>query len=165
MLNIDVAFRVVRSDTALEFINAQRELAEKKNLDAQQEINEACTGAVVVTGYNNRTYRVDHVDFASNPSSTFDKNGTVTSFKDYYKAQYNQDVTDLSQPLLVHKDKKTGREVLLIPELCKMTGLNDAMRADFRLMKDLAQITHTDAQRKANECKNLLESFKKNEKC
>jgi aubergine-like protein len=67
--------------------------------------------------------------------------------------------------MLIHKDRKTEREVALPPELCLMTGLNDAMRADFRLMKDLAQITHTDAQRKANECKNLLEAFKKNEKC
>lgn len=33
MLNIDVAFRVVRNDTALEFINTARETAEKKNLD------------------------------------------------------------------------------------------------------------------------------------
>ena len=66
---------------------------------------------------------------------------------------------------MIHKDIRTGREVSIVPELCFMTGLTDAMRADFRLMKDLAQITHTDAQRKANECKSLLAAFKENEKC
>jgi len=39
------------------------------------------------------------------------------------------------------------------------------MRADFKLMKDLAQITHTDAGRKVAECRNLLDVFDQNEKC
>jgi len=39
------------------------------------------------------------------------------------------------------------------------------MRSDFRLMKDLAEIVHTNADRKVNECKNLLEIFKSNPKC
>lgn len=39
------------------------------------------------------------------------------------------------------------------------------MRADFRLMKDLAEIVHTNADRKVNECKNLLEIFNSNPKC
>lgn len=39
------------------------------------------------------------------------------------------------------------------------------MRADFRLMKDLAQIVHTNAEAKIKEIKNLMEHFKKNAKC
>ena len=39
------------------------------------------------------------------------------------------------------------------------------MRADFRLMKDLAGIVHTDAHKKVAECKNLFATFAKNEKC
>ena len=31
--------------------------------------------------------------------------------------------------------------VFLVPELCNMTGLSDAQRADFNLMKDLAIYT------------------------
>lgn len=71
----------------------------------------------------------------------------------------------MNQPLLIHKDRKTGNEVALIPELCQLTGLTDAMRADFRLMKDLAQIVHTNADKKVQECKNLFSIFAKNEKC
>ena len=39
------------------------------------------------------------------------------------------------------------------------------MRADFRLMKDLAEIVHTNADRKVNECKNLIDVFNTNPKC
>jgi len=39
------------------------------------------------------------------------------------------------------------------------------MRADFRLMKDLAEIVHTNADKKVQECKNLFEIFSTNPKC
>jgi len=39
------------------------------------------------------------------------------------------------------------------------------MRTDFRLMKDLAQIVHTNAEKKVAECKALFETIDKNEKC
>jgi len=39
------------------------------------------------------------------------------------------------------------------------------MRADFRLMKDLAEIVHTNADRKVAECKNLFDVFTSNAKC
>lgn len=71
----------------------------------------------------------------------------------------------MNQPLLINKDRRTGNEVALVPELCQLTGLTDAMRADFRLMKDLAQIVHTNADAKIREIKHLMEHFKKNAKC
>ena len=87
------------------------------------------------------------------------------SYKEYYKTRYNEDVKDANQPLLINKDRRTGAEIALIPELCQVTGLTDQMRADFRLMKDLAEIVHTNADRKVNECRNLLEIFNTNPKC
>lgn len=87
------------------------------------------------------------------------------SYREYYKTRYNEDIADANQPILINKDRRTGNEVALIPELCQLTGLTDAMRADFRLMKDLAQIVHTNAEAKIKEIKNLMEHFKKNEKC
>jgi aubergine-like protein len=53
----------------------------------------------------------------------------------------------------------------LIPELCQLTGLTDAMRADFRLMQDLAKIVHTNAEAKIKEIKNLMNHFSQNAKC
>ena len=74
------------------------------------------------------------------PETTFDQNGTAVSYMEYYKKKYNESVSDNNQPLLIHKDRKTGNEVALIPELCQLTGLSDQMRSDFRLQKDLSQI-------------------------
>ena len=31
--------------------------------------------------------------------------------------------------------------IYLIPELCRLTGLTDQMKADFKVMKDVAQFT------------------------
>jgi len=95
-------------------------------------------GCTVVTKYNQKTYRVERVDFGMSPSTTFDKQGTQVSYQDYYKTRYNESISDPNQPLLINKDRKTGNEVALIPELCQLTGLTDSMRADFKLMKDLA---------------------------
>ena len=39
------------------------------------------------------------------------------------------------------------------------------MRSDFRLMKDLAQIVHSTAEKKEKECSNLFQTFAGNDKC
>jgi aubergine-like protein len=165
LLNIDVAFKVLRNDSALGYLNKLKEDAERRGGDWQKSVQDTVAGMTVVTRYNQRTYRVERVEFEQNPESTFQKGEETVTFKDYFHKQYQETISDLQQPLLVHKDRKTGRESYLIPELCQLTGLTDAMRADFRLMKDLAQITHTDAQRKVSECRNLFEVFRTNEKC
>ena len=46
-----------------------------------------------------------------------------------------------------------------------MTGLTESMRANFTLTKDLSQITNVHAGKRMQECRDLLNSFKKNEKC
>ena len=43
-------------------------------------------GTVVVTRYNNRTYRVDDIAWDKNPMSTFtDHTGKSVSFVEYYR--------------------------------------------------------------------------------
>lgn len=156
LLNVDVAFRVVRTESLLDYIAMLRDKAEQRGRDWQEAINEAIVGSTVVTKYNQKTYRVERIDFSMSPETTFDKNGTQVSYAEYYKTRYNESIKDSNQPLLINKDRKTGVEIALIPELCQLTGLTDTMRADFRLMKDLAQIVHTNAEKKINECKGLF---------
>jgi aubergine-like protein len=85
LLNIDVCFRCVRQDTALEFMNSIKEQAEQKSLDPKEEISLNLQGCTVVTRYNNKCYRVERVDFNQTPDTTFDKNGTPISYKEYFK--------------------------------------------------------------------------------
>jgi aubergine-like protein len=53
-----------------------RTKCESKNLDFQEECVEALKGTTVVTRYNQRTYKVERVDFSMSPETTFDKSGT-----------------------------------------------------------------------------------------
>ena len=81
--------------------------------------------------YNNKTYRIDDIAWEQSPADSFaKKNGDSITFMDYYKNQYNIAIRHAKQPLLVSmprdKDKKRTDvpqgPVLLIPELCALTG-------------------------------------------
>lgn len=115
----------------------------------RKKITNALLGSVVLTRYNNKTYRIDDIDFDSNPGTTFEtKNGPI-SFIDYYKKQYNIDIRDAKQPLLVSRKetRKSGSEepvvetYCIVPEICYLTGLTDEMRSDFKVMRDIATFT------------------------
>jgi len=165
LLSIDVAFKVVRADTVLDYITQLRDQADQKGKDYKTLINEAIVGSTIVTRYNQKTYKIERVEFEMSPATTFDKDGKAISYMEYYKSRYNETVSDANQPLIINKDRKTGNEVALIPELCQLTGLTDQMRADFRLQKDLAQIVHTNAEKKVKECAHLFQTFQENQKC
>jgi len=49
LLNIDVCFKVVRSDTVLDYMNELRQKIEQRNGDFQEEIKAALQGTTVVT--------------------------------------------------------------------------------------------------------------------
>ncbi|XP_065911077.1 piwi-like protein 2 isoform X2 [Dysidea avara] len=150
MLMLDVSHRVLRTDTVLDFFY---ELYSKNRNKFQEEATRQLVGTIVLTRYNNRTYRVDDIAWDKNPQSSFvSSNGTSVSFVDYYRQAYQLNVEDSEQPLLIHRPKKkTGGDqrqaqeqdqvICLIPELCCMTGLTDVARADFRVMKDIASHT------------------------
>ena len=117
-------------------------------------------GNIVMTGYNRRTYRVDDIKWDLSPKSTFttsqpqvlgkDTSGVQKeiSYMDYYKTRYDQKILIEDQPLLVSlpnkKDYHRGNAgpIYLIPELCQMTGLTDAMRGDAKLMQEVSSHLH-----------------------
>ena len=39
------------------------------------------------------------------------------------------------------EEEEVPSMIYLIPELCRLTGLTDQMKADFKVMKDVAQFT------------------------
>ena len=104
-------------------------------------------GCTILTDYNNKTYHVDDVDFTSSPSSTFTTKSGEISYLDYYKKSYDIVIKDPKQPMLVSKPKaKTLRGgqsdlIMLIPELCRATGITDKMRSNFFLMRAMSDYT------------------------
>lgn len=62
----------------------------------------------------------------------------------------------MNQPLLVSKNIRNGQEIYLVPEICEMTGLTDANRANFTLMRDLGKVLHKSAQQRISDASSLI---------
>ncbi|KAF4517180.1 Argonaute-3 [Ephemera danica] len=140
----EIAHKVMRTDTVLSLLY---KLQQNNDPDIKHSFQNAVLGLVVLTDYNNRTYRVDDVDFRVSPNSTFKMKDQEITYAAYYNQRYNLKIKDMNQPLLLSKSKakdlRAGvpETVFLVPELCRMTGLTDDMRSNYRLMSALAEHT------------------------
>lgn len=84
LLNADIKFKIMRIDNVYDM------LLECQSAKEKQEFQTKIIGNIVLTTYNNKTYRVDDVDFDSSPKSTFSKpDGSQISYIDYYRKKYN----------------------------------------------------------------------------
>lgn len=150
----DISHRILRTSTVLEML---RDIYNRDRSNFQTLAKRVLVGCVVLTRYNNMPYRIDDVDFNSNPRSTFPRyDGTTISYLDYFRQQWDQTITDHGQPMLVHmpklrKGETETRQIVLVPELCFMTGLTDDIRSDTRAMRDIA--AHTRIRPEVREAK------------
>ncbi|XP_041644109.1 piwi-like protein 1 [Cheilinus undulatus] len=167
MMCTDVSHKVLRSETVLDFmINLRQQCG-------NQRFPEICAkeliGLIVLTKYNNKTYRIDDIAWDHTPNNTFKRGDTEVSFKNYYKSQYGLDIVDGNQVLLVSHVKRRGPAggpepgpALLIPELCFLTGLTDKMRNDFQIMKDLSSHTRLTPDQREGRLNRFISSIQKN---
>lgn len=52
----------------------------------QDECTKELIGSIVITRYNNRTYRIDAIEWDKSPKDTFTlMDGTKTTFVEYYR--------------------------------------------------------------------------------
>eukprot|EP00698_Gefionella_okellyi_P018362 TRINITY_DN5498_c0_g1_i1.p2 TRINITY_DN5498_c0_g1~~TRINITY_DN5498_c0_g1_i1.p2 ORF type:complete len:665 (-),score=178.92 TRINITY_DN5498_c0_g1_i1:723-2717(-) len=159
-LNVDVVSKIMRVSTVLDMLMEYRRSSNDKQL-----ADENVVGKVVLTRFNNMTYRVEAIDWTKTPQDKFvmkKKAGELISFVDYFKEHYSREIQDLNQPMLVVKGKKgSDTKILLPPELCCPTGLTDEMRNNGALMKDLAQYTRinpSDRMRRVHDFVSSLQS-------
>lgn len=84
LLNCDMKFKIMRIDNVYDM------LIGCQSANFRQEFQSKIIGSIVLTTYNNKTYRIDDVDFNSSPSSTFSKrDNSQISYVDYYREKYN----------------------------------------------------------------------------
>ncbi|XP_011881822.1 PREDICTED: protein aubergine isoform X2 [Vollenhovia emeryi] len=142
----ELTHKVMRQETLLHILEDCRR---RSSQDYRKDFSNTVIGILVLTDYNNHTYRVEEVDFNVNPSSTFSmKTGEQVSYQAYYYKKYGIQIRNVTQPMLITKSKQKQRNatddknlVYLVPELCRSTGLTDSMRENFHLMKALAMYT------------------------
>ncbi|XP_074526370.1 piwi-like protein 1 [Halichoeres trimaculatus] len=167
MLSTDVSHKVLRSETVLDFmINLRQQCGNQRFPDACAK---ELIGLIVLTKYNNKTYRIDEIAWDHTPKNTFKRGGTDITFKNYYKTQYNLNIADDNQVLLVSHVKRLGPAggpppgpALLIPELCYLTGLTDKMRADFHIMKDLSSHTRLSPEQREGRLNRFITNIQRN---
>ncbi|XP_058801648.1 piwi-like protein Siwi [Phymastichus coffea] len=145
LLCAEISHKVMRTQTLLDIL---KDHYQEDKTNYQKKFKNEVLGCVILTVYNNRTYKVDDVDFETNPSRCFKrKDGSEISYAAYYTEKYQIQIKDMNQPLLVSKskmrDRRAGKDeiVFLIPELCRITGLTDNMIRQQRLTKALSQYT------------------------
>uniref|UniRef100_A0A8B9FUK3 Piwi-like protein 2 n=1 Tax=Amazona collaria TaxID=241587 RepID=A0A8B9FUK3_9PSIT len=141
-LLVDAIHKVIRSDSVLNFMHS---IYKQGPGTFQEECLKQLVGSVVITRYNNRTYRIDDIDWSKTPRHTFTlASGEDITFVSYYSKTYGITIRELEQPLLVHRPKEKltpeGKRcldlVLLVPELAFMTGI-PGIRKDNRMLKML----------------------------
>uniref|UniRef100_A0A1A9VTU4 Piwi n=1 Tax=Glossina austeni TaxID=7395 RepID=A0A1A9VTU4_GLOAU len=143
LLCAEIAHKVMRTETVYDIL--QRCLETTR--DYQEDFRRHVLGMTVLTDYNNKTYSVNDIDFTKTPKETFSFKNQEVSFIDYYYKKYNIRIRDANQPLLISKAKlrsiRGGENefIILIPELCRPTGLTDTMRSNMQLMRAMADHT------------------------
>ncbi|XP_076010323.1 piwi-like protein 1 isoform X2 [Genypterus blacodes] len=172
MLCTDVTHKVLRDETVLDFMYNLRQQC------GSQRFHEICAkelvGLIVLTKYNNKTYRIEDIAWDHTPNNTFVKGGSEVTFKNYYKTQYALDITDGTQALLVTNVQRRAAAAaaaagaaplgpaMLIPEFCYFTGLTDKMRADFSIMRDLSAHTKLSPEQREGRLYRFISNIEKN---
>ncbi|XP_055848829.1 protein aubergine [Episyrphus balteatus] len=143
LLCAEITHKIMRTDTLLQILIK----CSQESGDYQSQFKKEVVGMVVLTDYNNKTYRIDDVDFNQTPMSKFNTSKGDVSYCDYYQQRYRLNIRDKKQPLLVsrptEKNIRGGQSefIMLIPELSRATGLNDEMKNNRTLMRAIADHT------------------------
>lgn len=131
-------------------------------------------GRTVLTVYNNKTYRIDDIDFDLNPRSTFEQrqpDGTkkMISYADYFEQNYKLKIKDLKQPLFISRPKKVDRRqgaeepknISLIPETCVVCGIEEKYKIDFNFKKAMDRAIIKDPAGRQRAVQKFMSEFKK----
>ncbi|EAL41570.2 AGAP011204-PA, partial [Anopheles gambiae str. PEST] len=151
LLCVEITHRVMRTDTVYKTLqNMQRQPGAFR-----ENFVKMVVGSQVMCTYNQKSYKVTDVDFNTTPSSSFtSREGENITFMEYYRKAYNITIRDPKQPMLVSTPSQrmlrsgASGPILLVPELCRLTGITDDMRRDFNLMRSIADQTRIGADKR-----------------
>ncbi|CAO4361477.1 unnamed protein product [Caenorhabditis nigoni] len=169
MLCVENRFKMVRRDSMLDLLQREMQAGNTNNQRVLEKMNEMYGGTTIITLYNNKLHRFTRLDPSITPLSEFQKDGQSITLKDYFKQQYNKDIRNDNQPIIIceGKPKQPGEPPqvnYIVPELCYPTGLTDEMRKDFRMMKEIASHTRLSPQQRLDETRKLVREFHNNVK-
>lgn len=115
LLCVENRFKVLRKQTVLQMVRFGWSRAIALQLEEEYRRSNGAMDAfkasaemllvdqTVITLYNNRLYKISKIDWTKTPADTFHHEGLnrEVSFAEYFKTQYDREVKDMHQPLLV----------------------------------------------------------------
>ena len=166
-LQVDVCSRVLREESFLMTIEQDR-----KTLTLE-EINVKYSGSSILMKYGNlKVYKIENIEFKMNPKCTFyySKEGKEISYIDYFKTKYGYQIKNDKQPMVKVLAKKMKHSTLpegkiqpefifIVPEMLTLTGLSDAQRSNFKIMKSLDPYTKLTPQQRMEDTKKMIEKL------
>lgn len=78
----EIGTKLMRTETILDILGR---LHGSGNRDWQNQFIATVVGSTVLTRYNNKTYRIDDVDFNTKPTDTFETKEGPKKYMDYYR--------------------------------------------------------------------------------
>lgn len=163
MMNLDVSHRILHTSSVYEKF---KELSRQRG-SAEDGIRKQMIGRMVVTKYNNRSYRIDDLVFDKNCFMEFEIDDKKMTIFEYFKERHNYIIKDPKQ-FLIRSDLqvyvsgmqgKQKQEVFLVPECCYLTGLLDTQKNDFRVLKDLASFAKMTPQNRIAAYKKFIQNI------
>lgn len=76
----EITHKVMRRETVYDILRRSSSRPERHQEDFRMNV----LGLIVLTDYNNKTYRINDVDFAQTPRATFSCKGNDVTFVEYY---------------------------------------------------------------------------------
>ncbi|OXA64113.1 Protein argonaute-3 [Folsomia candida] len=144
MLCLDASHRVLRQETIYQQMCAMRTLGP----DWKAKFAEFAVGKIVLTRFNNASYKIDDIWWHASPKDEFLRKDQMVTYAEYYKEHHGLQIQYPDQPMLVSRIKprrgdaiQEDKLVVLVPELCFVTGLTEDQRSNFTVMKDLGEHT------------------------
>ena len=133
---VDFCTRVLRTNNVLTYMK-------RFGVD-QTGIKEDLIEKVILADYGSSdNYKIIDVEFKLSPKSLFDCNGKSITYAQYFKNNYQINIIDMNQPLLLVIPLKKRMldqaiyKIYLVPELCKVIGLTDEDRKSYQIMKEM----------------------------
>lgn len=170
LVNLESVHKLMQRRNVLQIMSALRSGSNYRDVIRSQLI-----GKLVFTGYNHRCYRIEDVNFDKNPRSTFfcrERQAEIT-FLEWYQTKKGISIVEPSQPLLlvVPSSQRRGEaaaaegqgEILLVPELCNLTGLTDQQRNDNRLKMSLIQASQVSPSDRVRQMREFINQLHANE--
>ena len=161
-LNVTLKNKIIQNQSILGYLNENYD-GYKTTKSIQKEINEDLKGRPFKVSYSKRNYKIDEIIFDQSPNThMINYSGKSRKLTEYYKLCHNLTIKDINQPLIVVHTKFNGspQTNFFVPELCRLSGLDDSDTKNGQFMKELAYYTKLkpdDRVKKTNEFIKLLE--------